>query len=170
MNGEPNHEKPPIAGEASLEQLKQQVEQLTKECKEHLAGWQRARADLLNYKREERERIEGFVVGVHEALVEKLLPLLDNFEVVEARLPEDIKMNEHVKGLLQIKAQLMDLLKSQGVEAIESLGQRFDPTIHEAVEEIEKEDAESGMVLEEFQKGYRINGRLLRPAKVKVTR
>jgi molecular chaperone GrpE len=148
-------------GKLSLEECKKQRD-------EYLAGWQRARADLLNYKKEEMERFGQVLKFAGEEFVLKVLPILDNFNLIEKKLPEDLKEEENIKGVLQLKKQIEDFLKSQGVEEIKISGEKFDPNFQEAVETIEKEDMESGTILEEIQKGYTIHGRVLRPAKVKV--
>lgn len=168
---------------SETEELKKQLEDYQKLKEEYLAGWQRARADLLNYKKEEMERIGEFLKYGNEEFILKILPILDNFEVVETKLPEDLKKDDNVKGLLMLKNQLQDFLKSQGVEEIKSIGERFDPNFHEAIEEVETKNEEqdkkekvpgiiieSGIILEEIQKGYTINGRLLRSAKVKISK
>ena len=170
-----NKEKPAsVAGEElNIEDLKKQLEEFKKQKEEYLAGWQRERADFLNYKKEEMERIKGFLAYFGEEFVLKILPIMDNFEVVEKKLPEDLKNNENMKGILQIKNQILDFLKSQGVEEIKSVGEKFDPNLHEVIEEVEPASSagkEPGIIVEEIQKGYKINGRLLRPAKVKVTK
>jgi len=143
------------------------LEEYKKQRDEYLAGWQRARADLLNYKKEEMERFEQVLKFAGEEFVLKVLPILDNFNLIEKKLPEDLREEENIKGILQLKKQIEDFLKSQGVEEMKC-GERFDPNFQEAMETIEKEDMESGTILEEIQKGYTINGRILRPAKVKV--
>ena len=143
------------------------LEECQKQRDEYLAGWQRARADLLNYKKEEMERFEQVLKFAGEEFVLKVLPILDNFNLIEKKLPEDLREEENIKGILQLKKQIEDFLKSQGVEEMKC-GEKFDPNFQEAVEMIEKEDMESGTILEEIQKGYTINGRILRPAKVKV--
>lgn len=172
------------------EDFKKQLEDCQKLKDEYLAGWQRSRADLLNYKKEEMERIAGLMPYVNEELILKILPILDNFEIVEQKLPEDLKNNESVKGILQIKNQLEDFLKNQGLDEIKTIGELFDPNFHEVVEEIAEIGSppakEAGVVgeedkspsspfaearvIEEVQKGYTINGRLLRPARVKVSK
>jgi molecular chaperone GrpE len=143
-----------------------------KECQkqrdEYLAGWQRARADLLNYKKEEMERFEQVLRFAGEEFILKVLPVLDNFNLIEKKLPEDLKKEENVKGILQLKNQIEDFLKAQGVKEVEVPGNKFDPNFQEAIEIVEQEGGESGTILEEIQKGYVINGRVLRPAKVKV--
>lgn len=153
-----------------LEELKKKLEECEKLKEEYLAGWQRARADLLNYKKEELERIGELIKYADVGLILKILPILDNFEIAEKKLPESLKNNENVKGILQIKNQIQDFLKNQGVEEIKSVGEKFDPNLHEVFEEVEIKDKEPGIIVEEIQKGYKINGRLLRPAKVKVSK
>ncbi|HXK32062.1 MAG TPA: nucleotide exchange factor GrpE [Candidatus Paceibacterota bacterium] len=150
------------------ENLKKKLEECLKQKDEYLAGWQRARADFLNYKKEEMERITALLAYAGEELILKIIPILDNFELIEKKLPEGLKKDENVKGILQLKNQILDFLKNQGVEEMKTAGEKFDPNLHEAIET--KEGGESGVIIEEIQKGYIINGRLLRPAKVKVAK
>jgi len=156
--------------ELSIEELKKKLDECQKLKEEYLAGWQRARADLLNYKKGELERVGELIKYADVGIILKILPILDNFEIVEKKLPENLKNDENIKGILQIKAQLQDFFKNQGLEEIKSVGERFDPNFHEIVQELEKKDCQPGTVIEEIQKGYTINGRLLRPAKVKVAK
>ena len=100
----------------------------------------------------------------------KFLLILDSFDLAEKKIPEDLKDDENIKGIFQIKNQIKNFLKSQGVEEIKSLGEKFDPNFQEIVGETEKKEKESGIVVEEIQKGYKIHGKLLRPAKVRVTK
>ncbi len=162
----------------TIEEFKQRLGECQKLKDEYLQGWQRARADFLNYKKEEMERIAGFMAYINEELILKILPILDNFEIVENKLPENLKNEENVKGILQVKTQIQDFLKNQGLEEIKTLGEKFDPNFHEIIGEVspseasakEGEKVQSGIIIEEIQKGYQINGRLLRPAKVKVVK
>ena len=156
--------------EENLEELKKQLLECQKQKEEYLAGWQRAGADFLNHKKEEMERVSGLLVYAQEELILKLLPVLDNFDVAEKKLPEDLKKDENVKGLLLIKNQLLDFLKGLGLEEIKSIGEKFDANLHEAVGETETEEKDSGVILEEIQKGYTIQGRVLRPARVKISK
>jgi molecular chaperone GrpE len=161
-------EKEPEKKELNIEELKKQLEDCEKKAAEYLTGWQRERADFLNYKKEEMERIKSFLVYAGEEFILKILPILDNFEIAEKKLQEELKKDENFKGFLQIKNQFFDFLKSQGVEEIKSVGEKFDANLHEVVEEVEQKEKEPGTIIEEIQKGYKINGRLLRPAKAKV--
>ena len=156
--------KPNIGG------FEKQLEECQKKKDEYLAGWQRERADFLNYKKGELERIGEIIKYGDLGLILKILPIADNFELAEKNLPENLKTDENVKGILQTKNQILDFLKNQGVEEIKSVGEKFDPNFHEVIEEVEVKDKESGIVIEEIQKGYKINGRLLRPAKVKISK
>ena len=152
------------------EEIKKKLAECQKLKDEYLAGWQRARADFLNYKKEEMERIKGFLDYEKEEFILKILPILDNLDLAEKKLPENLKNDANVKGILQIKNQILDFLKSENVEEIKCKGEKFDPIFHEAVSEVEGENAEAQEILEEIQKGYKINGRLLRVAKVRVSK
>ena len=154
--------------EESIDNLKKELEECQKLRDEYLASWQRERADFLNYKKEEMTRVGDFLKYANVGLILKILPILDDFEVALKNSPD--------KGFLQIKEKILSFLKEQEVEEIRSVGEKFDPNLHEATDEVslseasakEGEFSEPGIILEEIQKGYTINGRLLRPAKVKV--
>ena len=95
------------------EDLKKLLEDCQKQRDEYLAGWQRARADFLNYKKEEMERFKEIINFAGEEMILRVLPLLDNLYLAEKHLSDDLKDNEYVKGLLQIKTQFLDFLKSR---------------------------------------------------------
>jgi len=162
--------KEEIKIEQNIEELKKKLEECEKLKDEYLAGWQRERADFLNYKKEELERIGEILKYTNVGLILNILPILDNFEIAEKKIPEDLKNDENVKGILQLKNQILDFLKNQGVEEIKSIGEKFDPNLQEVVEEVKIEGKESGIIIEEIQKGYKINGKVLRPARVRVTK
>jgi len=176
--------KKEISEEINIENLKKELEDCRRQKEEYLTGWQKARADFLNHKKEEMERISQIIGYANEELIIKILPILDNFEVAEKKLPENLKTDENIKGLLLIKSQILDFLKSLGVEEIRTVGEIFNPELHEVTEEVEPsvvlplkrdgtmegKEIKSGMIIEEIQKGYKINERLLRPARVKVTK
>lgn len=149
--------------------LKEQLAELEKQKQEYLAGWQRSKADFLNYKKGEMARFERFIDIASQGMIIKILPLLDNLYLAEKNLPEDLKKDQYVQGILQIKIQLESLLKNQGVEYMETIGKQFDPQFHEVIEEVDS-DKEPNTIVEEIQKGYLINQNLLRPAKVKISK
>ena len=149
------------------ENLKEKLRECQKEKEEYLAGWQRSRADFINFKREEGERFKKFFEVEKTEMILKILTILDNFEKATH---QQEKVNQVVKGFLQIKKQLEDLLKKEGVEEIKAEGEKFDPNFHEALEKIQVENEELGKVIKEIQKGYTLNGKVIRPAKVKITK
>jgi len=158
-----------------IEELKKKLEDCQKKREEYLAGWQRARADFLNYKKEEMERVKEILKYGNENLILKILPILDNFEKAEKEIPDDKKNDKLLEGILQIKIQFQDFLKNQGIEEIKTVGEKFDPNFMEVIEEVEPASAKasvgkSGIVLEETQKGYTIHDKVLRPAKVKISK
>jgi molecular chaperone GrpE len=154
-----------------IEELRKNLEECQKLKEEYLASWQRARADLLNYKKEEMTRVGELLKYTNESLILKILPILDNFDLAihQQEKNADEKTKALIEGFIKIKKQLEDFLREQGVEEIKTVGERFDPNFHEAVEIVEKE-GEKDIILEELQKGYMLGSRLLRPAKVKVAK
>ena len=150
---------------SQIEDLKKKLRECQKEKEEYLAGWQRSRADFINFKREEGERFKKFFEIERIGMILRILPILDNFE--KAAHGQE-KNDQVIKGFLQIKKQLEDFLEKEGIEEIKCLGERFNPNFHQAVEEVEVKDKESGEILEVVQKGYKLKGKVIRPAKVKV--
>jgi len=149
---------------------KKQLEECQKQREDYLKGWQRAKADFLNYKKGELERTKEFLKFANVGLIINFLPILDNFEKAEKETPEDLKNNQYFQGLLQIKKQIQDFLRNQGVKEIESVGKKADLNFHEIIGEVEMKDKESGMIVEEIQKGYLIEDKLLRVAKVRISK
>jgi len=157
-----------------IKKQKQDFKKKLLECRAqketYLKGWQRAQADLLNYKKEEIERMGDILNYKTESLILEILSIMDNFDLAEKVLPQAEKENKYTKGLLQIKKQLKEFLKEQGVEEIETLGKELDLSQHEPVEQVEGQNNKSGTIVEEIQKGYMFQGKLIRAAKVKVVK
>jgi molecular chaperone GrpE len=147
-------------------ELKKELEEIEKKRDEYFAGWQREKADFLNYKKQEFERLKGTLCIAKESLFSELIPVLDSFELAEKAIPEEEKENNNIKGLILIKKQLEDSLKGLGLREIESIGKNFDANLHEAVEE--EEGKEPGIIFEEVEKGYSFEDKVIRPAKVKI--
>jgi len=154
--------------------MEKEIEKIKKERDEYLDGWKRAKADFLNYKKEEEERIQATIDFSRRCLLVKILPILDNLARAEKEIPEGERENKVYKGFLQIVSQWQEFLKSEGIEEIETVGKPFNPELHEAVGEVDLStgsgQGESGVVAEEVEKGYIMNGALIRPAKVKVVK
>jgi molecular chaperone GrpE len=141
---------------------------------EYLDALQRERANFINYRRRtEQERAELTQYATTK-LLQKLLGVVDDFDRALAAIPqEERKGNKWVEGVELIARKLHTLLDQEGVEAIEALGQPFDPNLHEAVafeDNTEQGSAHVDTVSEVFTKGYRLHDRVLRPAMVKVSR
>ncbi len=164
------------AAQGKLEECKQK-------CEEYLNNWKRERADFLNYKKDEMERMAFLGKYAKEDMILKILPILDNIYLAEKQIPENLKSDMWVEGFLQIQKQAEELLKKERVEAIETVGQKFDPNTMESIASQSQTNAdftqtnadtinkqEKDMVVEELQKGYKMEGKVLRPAKVKVTK
>ena len=111
---------------------KNDLEECQKKAEEYLNGWKRERADFLNYKKEEMERIGQLVKYANEEIILKLLPILDNFYLAEKHPSTGSGQALH-EGFLQIKKQVEDFLKKEGIEPIEVLGKEFDPNLMESV-------------------------------------
>jgi molecular chaperone GrpE len=126
----------------------------------------RMQAEFDNFrKRTERERME-YAEFAGEMTVKALLPILDDFErAIKAAAGAE---NELVRGIELIHSRMLDTLTKQGLEPVEAAGKPFDPYLHNAIGRLESEEHQDGTVVQEYQKGYRYKGRLLRPAMVQV--
>jgi len=149
---------------------KQQLKECEEIKQEYLAGWQRAKADFLNYKKQEIERLEKLLQYADESFIMEMLPILDNFEAAKKNLPEQLKKNENVIGLLQIGTQIKSFLKEKGLEEIKCLDEKFNPELHEAVEGVKVSNKEPGIIVEQIKKGYKLNNRVISPAKVRISK
>lgn len=147
-----------------------ELEEQKKKCDEYLNNWKRERADFINYKNAEGERIESLMQYSLEKMILKLLPILDNFYLAETQMPDDLKDNKWVQGLLQSKNELIGFLQAYGVEEIKAKNDDFDPNIQEAVEMVESEGVESGKVIEIIKKGYKLNKKVIRPIGVRISK
>lgn len=153
--------------EKEQDNISKELEECKKEKEDYLNGWKREKADFVNYKKEEPEKMKSLVDYNTESIVSEILPIIDSFEMAERQIPEEEKQNKFISGLISIKIDINNLLKSQGVEELECVGKPFDPHFHEAVEMIDA-DGESGIIVEELVKGYTRGQKLIRPAKVKI--
>ena len=159
-------ESPPEDSEASaLEQDIGELQEKARERDEYLALAQRAQADFENYrKRVAKDMASAEAKGVAK-LARELLPALDNLGIA---LRSGETGEEFVKGIELVYAELTAALERLGVEAYSPEGERFDPNLHEAMAKQPVDGAESGTVVEVYQRGYRLNGTVLRPARVVV--
>ncbi len=137
---------------------------------EYLDSWQRARADLSNYrKRTEKENSE-FAKFANSTLIARLLPVLDDFDRAFQTIPDNLRGLTWIDGIVLIARKMNAVLDAEGLKPIEALNKPFDPNIHEAVIHEETDQAEDGAVIAELQKGYKLGDRVLRPTMVKVAK
>ncbi len=161
-NGDAEH-----SGSATdeIERLQQALEAEREKSRGYLANWQRTQADLENFrKRVQQERGESLDLA-NSNLVAKLLSAMDDLEMAFSRPSNEMRKAAWVEGARLGFGKLKSALESEGLKPIEAAGKEFDPKVHEAVMKMPGED---GVVLEEVQKGYMLNGRLLRPSLVVV--
>ncbi len=157
------------AGEV-IKKLREKIKEAEKKSAEYLAGWQRSQADFVNFKKREEEDKKEFVQFANERLILEILEILDSFD--RAFIDEEkwkILDNNIKEGIELIHKQLLKILKKNGVEESGFLDEEFDPSKHMAVQVIETNDKkQDNKILEIMQKGYSLNDKVIRPAKVKV--
>jgi molecular chaperone GrpE len=157
----------PATPEELINQLQEQILAKETEARDNWDRFVRERADLENYrKRANREKEELLNYG-NKSLLEEILPIVDNLERALAHADEE-GQSAVVEGIRMTHVMLVAALKKFGVTPIESVGSPFDPAFHQAMTQVPTEDFPPNTVVEEFQKGYLIKERLLRPAMVTV--
>jgi molecular chaperone GrpE len=131
---------------------------------------QRVYADYANFQKRVPKNIAETVAYEKERFIRSFLPILDNFDrtLREARSAQNIEAV--IRGVEIIRDQMLTILKSHGVEPIDALNEKFDPARHEAMLRRSEPDKEDDIVLEEFQKGYALNGKVLRPSRVAINK
>lgn len=143
------------------DKMEEKIEELEDRVKRQMAEFDNFR------KRTEKEKSHMYEVGARD-VIEKILPVVDNFERGLASVPEDQKENPVIVGMDKIYSQLMTTLTDLGVEPIEAVGGEFDPNYHNAVMHVEDEELGENVVAEEFQKGYMYRDSVVRHSMVKV--
>lgn len=139
----------------------EQIEELNDKLRRQMAEFDNFR------KRTEKEKSQMYDMGA-KSIVEKFLPVIDNFERGLAAVPEDAKEDAFVVGMDKVYKQMLTELESIGVTPIEAVGQEFNPDLHNAVMQVESEEYESGVVAQELQKGYKYKDSVVRHSMVAV--
>jgi len=153
-----------------IEQLKEKLEEKEKEVKDHHDRLLRVAADFENYKKRAAREKEEWVKYANEELMKAILPFVDNLERALNHAGKAENNQNVMEGLRLTLQQLLQTLYRFGLSPIESVGKPFDPTVHEAMIAVETDQQEPNQVLEEFQKGYFLKDRLLRPSTVSVSK
>ena len=153
-----------------VEKLRHELGELQKEKDEVFAKLQRISADYANYQKRAPKQIADTVAYEKERLIKTLLPALDNFEHTLQNAGSAENVSVLVEGIQIVYDQMLDIMKSLGVEQIKAVGEQFDPSLHQAMMQKAEPDKEENIVLEEFQTGYKLNDRVIRPGKVIVNK
>jgi len=152
-----------------IEKLKKQLEECQIQADNYLDQWRRTAAEFANYKKRiEREYAEA-TKYYNAELLTRLLPILDDIDRACLNLPDELKGHPWIEGMLLVQRKFHNIIEQEGVQKIETEGQLFDPSLHEAVTHEPSDTVPEGHVLGEVEQGYRLNDRILRPAKVRVS-
>ena len=179
---------PQIAGK--IQKVKDELKKIAAERREYLEGWQRAKADYINFKKDEGKRFEDMARFLTSSIVEEFLPVLDSFDLaLQHGVPKEVDpvrgrpaegsatstlgrsaSNGVEKGIMLIRSQFEDVLRKRGVEEIRvKAGDLFDPAKHESIGEIDSEHP-PGSIADVVQKGYMFRERVMRPARVRLAK
>jgi molecular chaperone GrpE len=168
---EGNHQKNKKKKEdKEIEELKKKLEEKEKEAKENYDRLLRTAADFENYKKRAAREKEDWTKFANEDLIKAILPFIDNLERAVNHAQKIADTGVLVEGVQLTLQQLLQALNKFGLSSFESVGKPFDPAMHEAMLVVETDKHEPNQVVEEFQKGYLLNDRLLRPATVSVSK
>jgi molecular chaperone GrpE len=140
------------------------------EAESHLDDLRRLQADFDNYRKRTLREQTARAASASQALVAKLLPVLDNFELAVSAAEQSRDFDRMLKGVEMVFGELREVLQGEGLVKIEAEGKPFDPERHEAVVAVEQEDTEPGTVVDIVRTGYELRGKVLRPAMVKVAK
>ena len=155
------------ANATATDALKEKLVAAEKQSDEYLAGWQRAKADFINYRREEMAHLEEVARYGSEDLIKDLITVLDNFDLGLRALE---KKGTVEKGVYLIRSQIEDILKKRGLEKVNiKIGDPFDPAVAEAMTEVEA-DQPPGTIVQEIEPGYRLHDKILRAARVIIAK
>ncbi|MDD5011713.1 MAG: nucleotide exchange factor GrpE [Phycisphaerae bacterium] len=161
-------EKP--EGQQEPENTNSAMEQLQKEKDELFGKLQRVSADYMNFQKRAAKQTADTIAYEKERIIKTFLPALDNFEHMLQNAQSAESADVFIKGIRIIYDQILAILKTHGVERIDALGEKFDPAMHEVIAQKSEPEKEDNIVLEEFQKGYKLNGRVLRASRVIVNK
>jgi molecular chaperone GrpE len=150
--------------------MRTRLQAMERELEEQRNLYLRTLADFQNYRRRQQDEMERGRLRLLEALMEELLPILDNFERALQAAEATRELEPLLEGVRLTERQIKALLARYDIHPIEAVGQPFDPNLHEAIQRIETDEYEDGVIIDEVERGYRIGERVLRPSRVIVAR
>jgi molecular chaperone GrpE len=151
------------------QELQAQIQQLQAEKDELYNKYLRAQADLQNFRIRVNREKEQMMKYQSQRVIEALLPVVDNFERAIAASKDAKDASALAEGIEMVFRQLQQVLEQEGVTTVPGVGEPFDPNMHQAVMQEESDEYESGIIIEEFQIGYKLKDRVIRPSMVKVS-
>ena len=143
-----------------------ELDKLQKQCDEYLDGWKRSQAEMQNLQKTTEKQMSEFRKYACEDMLMQILPLVDYFKHAFAAVPEEEKDSSWMQGMKHIQDYLYKFLEDNNIEEIETVGKKFDPELHEAIKEEEGE--KNNIILKETQSGFKLNGKVVQPAKVVI--
>lgn len=165
-NKAPDKEKAITISKEEYEALKSKADERDGFSDKYL----RIHAEFENAKKRLEKEKADYLKYANEEFIVEFLPILDSLEIAEKHIKETKDFKAVQEGVNMIQDQIQKFLKDIGVERVKTVGEKFDPHIHEALEVEESGDKPDGIIVAELKSGYRLNGRLLRPASVKITK
>ena len=156
--------------EAEEDAIAADLDKARAEAESYLDDLRRLQADFDNYRKRTLREQTARAAAASQALVARLLPVLDNFELAVSSAERSRDFDRMLKGVEMVFGELREVLEAEGLVRIEAEGKPFDPERHEAVIAVEEEDTEPGMVVDIVRAGYELRGKVLRPAMVKVAK
>lgn len=162
-------EENPISFEAQLQEANEKIAELEAKLENADNRYLRLQADFDNSRRRSKLDFEAAQKYRAQDLINDMLPAIDNFERALSMNADNEQSKSLLQGMEMVYRSLLTALKNEGCEPIEAVGKEFDPNLHQAVMTVEDPNFESNMVVEEFQKGYLLKDRVIRPSMVKVS-
>lgn len=146
------------------------LDELQKKCDEYLNGWKRTTADFENYKKQTEKRIKEIVEFANAEIILDLLPLYSHFKSALKHIPKGQKKESWCEGLEHIKKLWQDFFNKFDIQEIKTIGEEFDHNLHEAMSYEEHKDKKDHEIIKEIQPGYKLNDKVIQPAKVVVNK
>lgn len=154
----------------STTELEAQLADAKTKSDEYLDNWRRTLAEFQNYKRRADKDKADYAQYANQRLLKRMLDVLDSFEGGFKTIPPQFKNEPWVEGMRAVERQMLQILEQEGVKPIDTQGKEFDPNFHEAMVYEPAQGASEGQILDELQRGYMLQDRVLRPARVKVAK
>jgi len=167
---EPNTQEEEIAAPGTVESEENALAQLQADLERFKDLALRSQADLNNFRKRSTREKEDSIRYANSALLEQLIPILDNFELGLAAARNESAESPILAGMSMVLRQLQDFLAGNGVEVIDATGKEFDPNLHEALSHEESDTVPEGHVIQQLRKGYILRDRLIRPSNVVVSK